>query len=78
MKIEIKLERPLRGDVKKAVVFGGGGRGGMGGGSKITTVFADAEAFQTCKNIMKLLNLCALPCLGLGLCLTLTVFFDLA
>ena len=38
----------------------------------------DAEAFKTCKNTIKLINLCALPCLGLGLWLTLTVFFDLA
>ena len=38
----------------------------------------DAEAFKTCKNTLKLINLCALPCLGLGLWLTLTVFFDLA
>ena len=38
----------------------------------------DAEALKTCKNTTKLLNLCALPCLGLGLWLTLTVYFDLA
>ena len=38
----------------------------------------DAEAFKTCKNTVKLINLCALPCLGLGLWLTLTVYFDLA
>ena len=38
----------------------------------------DAETFKTCKNRIKLINLCALPCLGLGLWLTLTVFFDLA
>ena len=38
----------------------------------------DAEAFKTCKNTIKLINLCALPCLGLGLWLTLTVYFDLA
>ena len=38
----------------------------------------DAEAFKTCKNTIKLINLCALPCLGLGLWLILTVFFDLA
>ena len=38
----------------------------------------DAEAFKMCKNTIKLINLCALPCLGLGLWLTLTVFFDLA
>ena len=25
----------------------------------------DAEAFKTCKNTIKLINLCALPCLGL-------------
>ena len=36
-----------------------------------------AEAFKTCKNTIKLINLCALPCLGLGLWLTLTVYFDL-
>ena len=35
----------------------------------------DAEAFKTCKNTIKLINLCAL---GLGLWLTLTVYFDLA
>ena len=38
----------------------------------------DAEVFKTCKNTIKLINLCALPCLGLGLWLTLTVYFDLA
>ena len=38
----------------------------------------DAEAFKMCKNTIKLTNLCALPCLGLGLWLTLTVYFDLA
>ena len=37
-----------------------------------------AEAFKTFKNTIKLINLCALPCLGLGLWLTLTVYFDLA
>ena len=38
----------------------------------------DAEAFKPCKNTIKLINLCAVPCLGLGLWLTLAVFFDLA
>merc|ERR1711911_132744 len=38
----------------------------------------DAEAFKTCKNTIKLINLCALPCLGLGLWLTLTVYFVVA
>ena len=38
----------------------------------------DAETFKTCKNTIKLINLCVLPCLGLVLWLTLTVFFDLA
>ena len=38
----------------------------------------DAETFKTCKNTIKLINSCALPCLGLGLWLTLTVYFDLA
>ena len=38
----------------------------------------DAEAFKTCKNTIKLINLCGLPCLGLGLWLTLKVYFDLA
>ena len=38
----------------------------------------DAEAFKTCKNTIKLIDLCALPCLGLGTWMTLTVFFDLA
>ena len=38
----------------------------------------DAEAFKTCKNTIKLINLCALPCLGLCLWLTMTVYFDLA
>ena len=27
----------------------------------------DAEAFKTCKNTIKLFNLCALSCLGFGL-----------
>ena len=38
----------------------------------------DAKAFKTCKNTIKLINLCALLCFGLGLWLTLTVYFDLA
>ena len=38
----------------------------------------DAEAFKNCKNTIKRINLCALPCLGLGLWLTLTFNFDLA
>ena len=38
----------------------------------------DAEAFRPCKSTIKVINLCALPCLGFGLWLTLTVYFDLA
>ena len=38
----------------------------------------DAEAFKTCKNTIKLIDLCGLPCLGLDLWLTLKVYFDLA
>ncbi len=65
------------------------GEGGGGGGVKKSGTFGwwghflfflpfDAEAIKTCKNTIKLINLCALPCLGLGLWLTLTVYFDLA
>ena len=72
---------------KKVVLLGGGGRWG---GSRPDHNFRpkkyhflfllpfDAEAFKTCKNTIKLINLCALPCLWLGLWLTLTVYFDLA
>ena len=38
----------------------------------------DAEVYKTCKNTIKLICLCGLPCLGLGLWLTMTVYFDLA
>ena len=38
----------------------------------------DAEAFKTCKNTIKLIHLCALPCLWWGVWLTLKVYFDLA
>ena len=38
----------------------------------------DAEVYKTCKNTIKLIYLCGLPCLGLGLWLTMTVYFDLA
>ena len=36
------------------------------------------RSFGLQSNTLKLINLCALPCLGLGLWLTLTVYFDLA
>ena len=38
----------------------------------------DAEVYKTCKNTIKLIYLCGLPCLGLGHWLTMTVYFDLA
>ena len=82
----------IRGGVKKKVVLlGGGGCWGGGGGGlrpdhnfrpkKYHFLFLlpfDAEAFKTCKNTIKLINLCGLPCLGLDLWLTLKVYFDLA
>ena len=85
-----QVPRQDRGDVKKSVSFGLGGLFGGGGwlvpdhnfrSKNYHFLFLlpfDAEAFKTCKNTIKLINLCALPCLGLGLWLTLTVFFDLA
>ena len=42
---------------KKVVLFGGGGR--------CRLLPFDAEAFKTCKITIKLINLCALPYLGL-------------
>ena len=48
------------------------------GGVKKVVLLGDAEAFKTCKNTIKLNDLCALPFLGLGLWSTLTVYFDLA
>ena len=69
------FNRRLRGDVKKSCSFGWWG---AWGGAFLFLLPFDAEAFKTCKNTIKLINLCALPCLGLGLWLTLTVFFDLA
>ena len=59
---------PVRGGVKKVVLLGGGGR----------LLPFDAEAFKTCKNRIKLINLRALPCLGLGLWSTPPVYFGLA
>ena len=71
-----------KGRRKKVVLLGGGG---VGGGPRPDHNFQpkkyhflfllpfDAEAFKMCKNTIKLTNLCALPCLGLGHWLTLTV-----
>ena len=79
----------IRGDVKKSGPFGWWGP--LGGGDsrpdhnfrpkKYHFLFLlpfDAEAFKTCKNTIKLINLCGLPCLGLGIWLSLKVYFDLA
>ena len=52
----------VRGGVKKSGTFGWWGPTTTFG-QKGTTF--DAEAFKTCKNTIKLINLCALPCLGL-------------
>ena len=81
----------IRDGVKKKWYFwvvmavGGGGRGSRPDHNfrpkKYHFLFLlpfDSEAFKTCKNTIELINLCALPCLGLGPWLTLTVFFDLA
>ena len=73
----------IRGGVKKMVLLGGGGQGGGSearpqlSAKKVPLLFLppfDAETFKTCKNTIKGINLCALPCLWL----TLKVYFDLA
>ena len=67
----------IRVGVKKRGTFGGGRW--KGGGVRPNNNFRpkryyflllfpfDAEAFKTCKNTIKLINVCALPRLGLGL-----------
>ena len=69
-------QSPLGATSKKVVVLGGGSCRGRGAGGLVTTTFSqkttnyffllpfDAEAFKTCKNTIKLINLCALPCFG--------------
>ena len=81
-------ERSVRGGVKKSGTFGWWGPfgGGVRGptttfGQKSTTFYFCFYSMQKpskCVKTIKLINLCALPCLWLGLWLTLTVYFDLA
>ena len=57
---------------KKVIILGGGGHNFWPKKNHFLFLLPfDAEALKTCKNTIKLINLCAL---GLGLWFTLTVF----
>ena len=72
------IRATVRGGVKKSGSFGWWGLFRSKNYHFLFLLPFDAEAFKTCINTIKLINLCALPCLGLGLWFTLTVYFDLA